>query len=232
MGGAQTRKVDRGDPITVNLRPIATPMPLAFGGLVIASVVISGYELHWIPVAQQHSTGWVLVAVPIPLQFMAAWWGFIARSPAGATGSALLAAVWLAVALDLITTKPGPPGPSNAVGMLMFGATAMLCVPVAAELRAGSLLSAAVLATTVIRFALTGVSGFAHTSGWSHASGWMGIAVAATALYGALAYELEGTTQSPLLPTFRVRHAKVAASGPFEAQITRLENSAGVRSIL
>lgn len=224
--------MDSSAPVVVNLRPIATPMPLSFGGLVIASVVISGYELGWVPTAQHHATGWVLLAVPIPLQLMAAWWGFLARSPAAATGSALLAAVWLAFALDLITTTPGPPGPSNAVGMLMFGAAAMLLAPVLAELRVGSLLSALVLTTTLVRFVFTGVSGITHGTGWVHASGWTGIAVAATALYGAVAFELEGTTQSPLLPTFRVRHAKTAASGTLDEQIETLENEAGVRAFL
>lgn len=228
----QTSGVDRSDPFVVNLRPVANPMPLTFGGLVIASIVISGYELHWIPSAEHHTTGWVLLAVPIPLQLMAAWWGFLARSPAAATGSSLLAAVWLAFALDLITTAPGPPGPSNAVGMLMFGSAAMLLVPVLAELRAGSLLSAAVVTTTLVRFVLTGISGFAHRAGWVDASGWMGIVVAATALYGALAIELEGTTQSPLLPTFRVRYAKTAVTGTLEEQVQSLENEAGVRSPL
>lgn len=224
--------MERDDTIRINLRPVATPLPLAFGGLVIASVVMSGHELHWIPPVQHQTTGWVLLAVPIPLQLMATWWGFVARSAAGATGSAVLAAVWLAFALDLITTKPGPPGPSNAVGMLMFGAASMLLVPVLAELRAGTLLPAAVLATATVRFVLTGVSGFAHTTGWSNASGWTGIVVAAVALYGALALELEGTTQSPFLPTFRVRQAKVAATAPLGEQIKSIANEAGVRAIL
>jgi succinate-acetate transporter protein len=222
--------VQRDGQYVVNLRPVASPLPLAFGGLLIASIIVSAYELRWIPPAQHHSTGWVLLAVPIPLQLLAAWWGFESRSSAAATGSAVLAAVWLGLALDFITTAPGPPGPSNAVGMLMFGAAAVLLAPLLAELRVGSLLPAAVLATTAVRFALTGVSGVAHRTAWAHASGWCGLAVAVVSLYAVIALELEGAMQEALLPTFRRRRSRTAMDGPLEEQVARLENETGVRA--
>lgn len=218
--------------VRIELRPIATPLPLTFSGLLIASIVISGYELGWVPSAQQHTTGWVLLAVPLPLQLLAATWGFVARSAAAATGSAVLAAAWIAFALDLITARPGPPGPSNALAMLFLGAAGSLVVPILAELRVGTLLPGAVLATTAARFVLTGVSGLTHRVGWVHASGYAGLVVVAAAFYGALALELESTTQTALVPTFRVGRARSAVSGSLEQQLSGLENEAGVRSVV
>lgn len=222
--------MQRDEHVVVSLRPIATPLPLTFSGLLIASVVISAYELGWIPSSEHHTTGWVLLAVPIPLQLLAACWGFVARSACAATGSAVLTAVWLAFALDLITTAPGPPGPSNAIAMLMFGSAAALAVTVLAEVATGSLLPAVVLSATVLRFALTGVSGITHRTAWSHASGWVGIAVAALALYASFALELEGTKREPVLPTLRRGRARSAVDDGFAAQVADLEHEVGVRS--
>jgi succinate-acetate transporter protein len=227
---ASMRFVMRNDGnVTVTLRPVASPVPLAFLGLLIASVVISGYELGWIPTAQQQTAGWILLAVPIPLQLLAACWGFAARSPGATAGSAVLAASWIAFGLDLVTTQAGPPGPSNAAAFLMFASAAALLVPVAAELALGSLLSAAVLATTIVRFALTGVSGVTHRTAWVHASGWTGIVVAAAALYAALALELEASAQRAVL---RRARARTAIGASLDAQIAELEHEPGVRSVV
>ncbi len=217
----------------VSLQPIGTPVPLTFAGLLIASFVMSGSELGWISSSEHATVGWVLLAVPGPLQLLAAWWGFVTRSAAASTGSGVLAAAWLAFALDRIHTAPGPPGPSGAVALMAIAAAAALLVPMLAELRVGGLLPAGVLGLAALRFCFTGVAGLTDSTAWTHVSGWAGLVVAAAALYGALALELEGTTQQAVLPTFRRGAARLSIqSDDFERQVTRLPREPGVRRTL
>ena len=216
----------------VTLQPIATPLPLTFVGLLLASTILSGLELGWIPKTEIHATGWVLLAVPIPLQLIAAIFGFQGRSASAATGSSTLAAAWLAISLDLVNSRPGAPVPSNAVGMLAFAVAAALVIPAAADLRGGSPLPAATLGAASVRFLLTGIDGLTHSTGLRHATGIVGCVVAAIALYTALALELEGATKKPVLPTFRRVRSAVALVAPFDAQVDELEHEAGVRKNL
>jgi hypothetical protein len=212
----------------VVLRPIASPLPLTFTGLVIASLVLSGYELGWIPHAQHVATGLVLLAVPLPMQLLAAYEGFAARSATAATGGGILAVVWIAFGLDLVFGTSAAPGPSDAGGMLALGAAAALLAPALAELRMGALLAHAVVSAAALRLLLTAVAGLTHDSTWVHLSGWFGLVVVAVALYGAVALELEGALGREALPTLRVGLARDAVEG----DAGELERSPGVRRTL
>ena len=97
--------------------------------------------------------------MPVPMQLLGAAWGLIRGELAAATGSSILAATWLALALATINGPAGPPGPTKAESLMLFAAAAALLVPVTAELVDGELLPAAILLTTACRFALTGVLG-------------------------------------------------------------------------
>lgn len=216
----------------VVLSPIATPLPLTFVGLLIASTVLSGLELGWIPAAQSQQAGWVLVAVPIPLQLLAAWYGFQGRSASAATGSSVLAAAWLGAALDLITAPKGAPTPSEATAMLAFAVAAGLLVPAVSDANSGSLLPAGVLAFASCRFVVTGITGLTHSGGLKQATGIVGCVVAAAALYAALALETEGSRSGPLLPTLRRAQSRRALTAPLDEQVLALENEAGVRKNL
>jgi succinate-acetate transporter protein len=216
----------------VTLAPIASPLPLTFVGLLIASTILSGLELGWIPKSQLHETGWALIAVPIPLQLIAAIFGFHGRSASAATGSSALAAAWLGIALDLITKPPGSPTPSYAVGMLAFAVGAALLIPALADATGGSLLPALTLAAAAVRLLLTGIAGITHAGGVTEATGIAGVVVAGIALYAALALELEGATQRAVLPTLRRAQSAAALAAPLSAQVDRLEHEAGVRKNL
>ncbi|HET8527560.1 MAG TPA: hypothetical protein VFL60_01520 [Gaiellaceae bacterium] len=223
----------RGDDrARVVLTPIATPLPLTFVGLLLASTVLSGLELGWIPKSQVHETGWVLIAVPIPLQLVAAVFGFHGRSASAATGSSVLAAAWLGTALALINAHPGEPVPSQATAMLAFGVGAALLVPALSDAHGGSLLPAGVLAFAACRFVLTGITGLTHSGGLKTATGVVGCAVAAAALYAALALEVEGSRSRGMLPTFRGVDSRRGLTAPLDEQVVALENEAGVRKNL
>jgi succinate-acetate transporter protein len=216
----------------VVLTPIASPLPLTFAGLLLASVVLSGLELGWIPRAQTHEAGWVLIAVPIPLQLVASVFGFRGRSATAATGSSVLAAAWLGIALDLINAPTGAPVPSNAVGMLALAVAAALLIPAVGDGRGGSLLPAATLAAASARFVLTGITGQTHSPSLREATGVVGLVVAAIALYAALALELEGSNRGEVLPVFRRTRSAKAFHASLDEQVDQLEHEAGVRQNL
>lgn len=170
--------------------PGATPLPITFLGLAIASTVYAGFETRVVPPADFHTVGWLVVAVPVPMQLLAAVWGLIRGELAAATGSAVLAATWLAVALATVSGTAGAPGPTRAESLLLFAAAAALLVSVATELVDSELVTAAVMLATSCRFVLTGVSGFTHTQAWATAAGVAGFVLAGIALTGAFAVEL------------------------------------------
>jgi hypothetical protein len=214
----------------VVLTPIATPLPLTFLGLVVATTILSGLELHWVPAADARLTGWTLLAVPLPLQLTASIFGFHSRSATAATGSSVLAAAWLGIALALINAPAGSFTPSRPVGMLAFAVAAGLVVPAAADARSGSPLPTAALGLASVRFVLTGITALTEASGLKTATGIVGLAVAAVALYAALALELEDTSiEDTLLPTFKWGESAQALQAPLDAQVEELEHEAGVR---
>jgi hypothetical protein len=139
--------------------PGATPLPITFLGLTIATTIYAGFETKVLPQADSHTIGWLVLALPVPLQFLPAVWGLIRGELAAATGSAVLAATWLALALATITGSPGAPGPSKAESLFLFASAAALVVSVATELVDRKLVAAVVMLTASARFALTGVSG-------------------------------------------------------------------------
>ena len=218
--------------VRVVLSPIATPLPLTFVGLLLATTILSGLELGWIPRSALHDTGWVLLAVPVPLQLIAAVFGFHGRSATAATGSSTLAAAWLAIALALINAPAGAFAPSHAVGMLSFAVGAALLIPAAGDAIGGSLLPAATLVAAAVRFVLTGITALTESTGLREATGVVGCVVAAVALYTALALELEGAAQRAVLPTLRRTRSAMALIAPLEQQVEELEHEAGVRKNL
>lgn len=170
--------------------PGATPLPITFLGLAIASTIYAGFETQLLPRSDYHTVGWLVLAIPVPMQLLAAVWGLIRGEPAAATGSSVLAATWLGSALATITGTAGAPGPTKAESLMLFASAAALVVSVATELVDRELVPATVLLTTACRFALTGVSGFTHTQGWATAAGVGGFVLAGVALGGAFTVEL------------------------------------------
>ena len=170
--------------------PGATPLPITFLGLTIATTLYAGFETQILPKADFHTIGWLVLAVPVPMQLLAAVWGLVRGELAAATGSSLLAATWLGLALATITGTPGAPGPSKAEALMLFAAAGALAVPVATELVEGKLVTATVMVTTVARFVLTGVSGLTHAQGWTTAAGVSGFVLAGVAFAAAFFLEV------------------------------------------
>lgn len=187
-------------PARVVLRPLATPLPLGFLGQAVASWAFGCLQLSWIGQGQGHTIALGVVAFTVPLQLVAAVLGFLARDPVAGTGTALLAGGWAVLAAATLTSPPG--ATSSGLGVLLLGVAAALLVPAAVS--ATRLAACAVLALSVVRFAVTAVAELTGGQGWLHAAGWVGVVLAATSLYAAAAFELEAIAGRRLLPLGRV----------------------------
>lgn len=147
----------------------ATPLPVTFLGLTMATTLYAGFETQILPQADFHTVGWLVLAIPVPMHFFPSVWGWTRGELAAATASSVLGATWLALAIATITGSGRAPGPSKAEALLLFAAAAALVVSVATEVVDGKLVPAAVLVVAACRFALTGVSGVTHAQSWAGA---------------------------------------------------------------
>jgi len=170
--------------------PGATPLPITFLGLTIATTLYAGFETRILPRADFHTMGWLVLAIPVPLQFVPAVWGLIRGELAAATASSVLGATWLALAIATITGPVGAPGPSKAESLLLFASAAALVVSVATELVDAKYVAALVLLTAACRFVLTGVSGLTHAQGWATTAGVAGFVLAGVGFAGAFVVQL------------------------------------------
>ena len=75
-GGAPTLTSTR-----VVLRPLASPLPLGFLALTVATLAFASLQLRWVPVAEGRSIALAVLVLTVPLQLLAAVMGFLARDP-------------------------------------------------------------------------------------------------------------------------------------------------------
>lgn len=216
-------------PPRVVLRPIGNPLPLGFLGLSVATLVLAGLNLGFLPSSEQHQVALILLVFAFPLQAVATVFGFLARDAVVASGIGVQAGSWATIGILLLTSPPGRR--SDTLGLfLIVAATALLsAVAVAAH---SKLVPALVMAGTSVRFALTGVFEWSGQAVWKHASGWEGLALAGLALYAAVALDLESVRHRTVLPLLRHGAGRAAIDGPPAAQVAGVEHEAGVREQL
>src|SRR4051794_40875038 len=90
---------EREWPARVVVRPVATPLPLGFLALFIATLAFSALQLSWIDQDQGHTVALAVLGLTVPLQLVAAAVGFMARDPVAATGMGILAGTWASAGL-------------------------------------------------------------------------------------------------------------------------------------
>jgi succinate-acetate transporter protein len=190
----------REDVGRVVLRPVATPFPLGFLALVLATTVFSAVQLGWIAPDQGRVAAITAVAATVPLQFAVAVMGFLARDPVAVTGMGLLAGTWAVVGLVTLTAVPGTVSPG--LGVLLLTAGIGMLVPAAGAV-SSKIAPALVMALAGCRFAVTGVYQLDGSAAWKAAAGWTGLVLAVVALYTALALQLEGGGERTVLPVGR-----------------------------
>jgi succinate-acetate transporter protein len=210
------------------LRPVASPLPLGFLALTVATLAFASVQLGWIPASEGHTIALAVLALTVPLQLIASVMGFLSRDPVAATGMGILAGTWGAVALTTLTSPPG--ATSKGLGVVLLCGAGCLLVPgLAARTK---IVPAAVVLLSAVRFAVTGIAQLDGGSSWLHAAGWVGVVLAAVSTYAALALELEGTDARAVLPLGRTGPSSTAVDGDLADQVEHLAIEPGVRQQL
>ena len=211
------------------MRPIAGPLTLGFGALAMATVVVAGLQLGWIPTSETASVALILLVAVVPAQLLTSILGYLARDGVAGAGMGTLAGTWAAMGLILLTSDPGSTG--RAPGLLLLVAGVVMLIP-AAGAAMGKLIPAVVLAATSIRFVLTGIWELTGGNDWKIASAIVGLLLCSLAIYAAAAVGLEDAAKRTVLPLGRHGKGAKAAAGDIRDQIAGIAHEPGVRQQL
>jgi uncharacterized protein len=187
----------------VVLRPIANPLPLGFLALAGGTLMVAGLQLAWLKPTEGHDVALILIGFVFPLQLVASLFGYLGRDVVAGTAMGILSGTWLSIGLVTLDAPPG--STSDALGLFLLLAAAAMAVPATAA-AGDKLVPAAVLSTTVLRFAVTGIYQLTASATWEDVAGIVGLALCAVAIYAALALALEDAHHRTVLPVGR-RHA-------------------------
>lgn len=210
----------------VILRPLGNPLPLGFLALTGGTLVLSGLQLQWFDVAEGSNVALILVAFVFPLQLLTSVFGYLSRDVVAGTGMGLLAGIWLSIALVSLTNPAG--STSDALGVFLLVAMMAMLVPAVTAV-SDKVVPALVLATAALRFGTSGLYQLNDGLSWGRVTGYIGIALAAIAVYAALAMALEDRKGRTVLPLGRRGGGERALTGDLAAQTKGLSREAGVR---
>lgn len=210
----------------INLRPIASPMPLGFFTVAIASAMTGCLQLGLFePDARKAVALCVLPA--FALQLLVSILAFGARDVIAATLMGVFAGSWLAYSLVMVS---GAADGLRVLGVfnLVFLCFGALMTAVTRPKRALWL----VLVASLPRWTATGLSGLTGAEWLTRTSGALGLLVALVAMYAAFALMLEDMRSEEVLPIGRSGPAHAAVEGDLAVQLRNLERHAGVRRTL
>jgi uncharacterized protein len=218
----------RDGAVRVHLRPVGTPLPLGFLALAFATTAFAVLQLGWVSSSESHSLAVAVLLFTVPLQLLASVFGFLCRDAVAGTGMGLLAGTWAVTAVLTLRSPPGTHSPALATALLT--AAVLFLVPAVAA--GGKLVAAAVMATSAVRYAVTGVAEAVTSPAWTTAAGAMGLLLAVVALYAAPAFELEDARHRTVLPLLRRGAGSLEAQDTDAVQLSRMAREAGVREQL
>lgn len=184
----------------VVLRPVASPLPLGFLALALATVPFAAVQLGWVAPTEGRVAAIGAVAATVPLQLLASVLGFLARDVVAATGMGVLAGTWGTVGLTTLTSPPG--AVSAGLGVFLLTAGVCMWVPAAAAASA-KLVPATVMGLAGLRFVVTGGYELTGSAAWKATAGWVGLLLGVVAVYAALALALEANAGQTVLPLGR-----------------------------
>ncbi|MFK8907656.1 GPR1/FUN34/YaaH family transporter [Streptomyces sp. YS-3] len=230
-GGPDTPAGRRHEPdlrsmTRITLRPIASPMPLGFFTVAIASVMTGCLQLGVFEAADRRAVA-LCVLPAFALQLLVSVLAFQARDVIAATLMGTFAGSWLAYSLVMGVGAEGGPR-VLAVFNLAFLCFGALMTAVTGPKRA----LWAVLVVSLPRWAVTGLAGLTGTEWLTRTAGALGLLVALTAAYAAYALMLEDMRSEEVLPIGRSGPAHHAVEGDLAVQLRNLERHAGVRRTL
>lgn len=203
------------DRVRIVLRPMASPAPLGFVAFAVGTVLLTALQLHWVPLGQTTVLSVLLLGFVGPPQVVAGLLAYAARDGGLATMMLTFGAVWVSLALAMRSAPPGSRSPLLGI-FLLTAATVLLGLGLMSMTVRPLLSGLALLAPT--RYALTGCYELTGTAGVQYASGWVGVPLVLIALYGAIAFLLEGTRRRPVLPLGRRKDARTALEGAWPSR--------------
>jgi hypothetical protein len=193
---------------------------------VIASLVQSGFDLHWLARGLALQVCLVLVTVSFLTQAVASVFSYLARDGAAGAVLGVLATCWLAIGLIHIAGVPGHR--SGALGLMLLAGGVVIALG-AISVAVAKPLPGAVFGLTALRFVLAGVYQLGAEPAWRDAAGILGLVIVGLAAYCVLAFELESQLGHALLPTLRRGPGRAALSGDPAASIGDVLHDPGVR---
>ncbi|MFG3108950.1 acetate uptake transporter family protein [Streptomyces tendae] len=210
----------------INLHPIASPMPVGFFAVAIASFVVGSLQLGFLGDDAARAVALTILPAFI-LQLIVSVLAFGARDVLAATLMACFSGTWLASSLVLFLD---PPSGARVLGVLnlVFAVFALMMASVAHRKRSMWL----VLCVAVPRFAAAALANLTGAAWLGHLSGALGMLLAVVALYAAFALMLEDMRGEEVLPVGRRGPAHDAVEGNLAVQLRNLERQAGVRRTL
>lgn len=213
----------------INLKPLASPLPLAFFAFGTGSALQSAQQLGFIPQNESFQLAFVFGAFVFPTLALAAVFAFLARETLGATAIGLISFSWLCTALILYSYPP--PATSSVLGMLdLILAIVLLLLAGTAVL--GKPLLGVLIVVAVARYGLNGIYELSGATGVQSTSGFVGLAIFVATLYGGLAFGIEDTQHRTVLPLGRRGEARQAIEGDLSEQVGPVAHEAGVRKQL
>ncbi|GAA4916687.1 hypothetical protein GCM10023405_45110 [Streptomonospora salina] len=215
----------------IGLRPMASPAPLGFAALAVATLLLSLLQLDVLSYGDGSHVSMAFITFSFPLQLIACLLAFLARDGVVATATGILGATWLATGVIRLTLPVGTVT-SPTLGVLMLAAAIVLFVPVAAGAESGKLLSSVVLLTAAVHFLFTAGYEITGAELWSAVAGVVGLVVFVLGLYAALALLLEDVCKRTVLPVFRRSVDGTSMGGDVRDAQGGVESEAGVRERL
>jgi hypothetical protein len=195
-------------------------------GLAIASLVQSGFDLHWVSRAESLKIGLLLLTVPFLLQGTASVLSYLARDAAAGCALGVLATTWLAIGVVHVAS-PGAQR-SGALGLMLLASAGTLALT-SLSVGVGKPLPGAVFLIEALRFGLAGIYELSAQGAWADVAGVTGLVVLAGGAYCLLAFELEDQQRRPVLPTLRRGRARAALLGGPETAVDDVLHDPGVR---
>jgi succinate-acetate transporter protein len=184
-------------------------MPLGLAGLVIASLVVSGLDLGWVPIAQSKVIGLMLLTGAVPLQLLGCAFALPGRDGAAATSLGLLCVSW--ISMGLVRLLSGPGTTSDPLGLVLLATGVLLGGAALAQLSAKPLVGT-VLGLAAVRLICSALYELTHAGGWQTVSGIVGLAVVGTTVYLVVALQMEDAQDHAVLPTFRRGRGQLSAA--------------------
>jgi uncharacterized protein len=187
------------------LRPIASPLPLAFLSFGVGSGLQSGLQLGLVPRGEIPNLSLLFGGVVFPAMLLVGILAFLSQETLGATLLGLISFSWLGTAL--VNYASFPDTTSAAMGVFSLVPAAVLLLMGTVGVLGKPLLSV-VIALASARYGLNGVYELTASGGVQTSSGVVGCAILLASLYGGLALSLEDVQHRTVLPFGRRGEAR------------------------